>query len=82
MIERVYAIIPVTEISKLNFNEILQNSKDTLRYSLDKSKVLIKWDEQEPSFLNDLQNLEGPYSQEQIIKIINSTEWTEPFVLS
>lgn len=77
MSKRLYAIIPAGEVSKINFNEILQTSEDTLRYSLDKSKAVIKWLEVEPLFLDDVQNVEGPYSHEEIISIMGSADWTD-----
>ena len=31
-----------------------------------------------PSFLNDLQTKEGPYTYEEILEILNGPEWTAP----
>ena len=77
MSERVYAIIPTTEISKVNFDEILQTSEETLRYSLDKSKAIIKWSEDKPFFLKEIVGAEGPYSHSEILVILDSDEWTD-----
>ena len=77
MSERVYAIIPTTEISKVNFDEILQTSEETLRYSLDESKAVIKWSEDEPSFIKEVVGAEGPYSHSEILVILDSDEWTD-----
>jgi hypothetical protein len=77
MSERVYAIIPTTEISKVNFDEILQTSEETLRYSLDESKAVIKWSEDDPSFIKEIVGAEGPYSHSEILVILDSDEWTD-----
>jgi len=73
-----YIIFNVNEIDKINFNEVKETSKDTLRKSLDKTKTFVKWDENEtPSFVSLLLTAEGPYSEEQIIDIINNDIWTD-----
>ena len=73
-----YIIFNVNEIDKINFNEVKETSKDTLRKSLDKTKTFVKWDENEtPSFVALLTTAEGPYSEEQIIDIINTDIWTD-----
>jgi hypothetical protein len=77
MSERVYAIIPTTEIAKVNFDEILQTSEETLRYSLDESKAVIKWSEDDPSFIKEIVGAEGPYSHLEILVILDSDEWTD-----
>ena len=41
---RRWLIIPATDIDKINFNEVLQISAETLRFSRDQSKTFIKYD--------------------------------------
>ena len=41
---RRWLIIPVTDIDKINFDEVLQISAETLRFSKDHSKTFIKYD--------------------------------------
>lgn len=38
-------IIPTTEVSKVDFNQVHETSADTLRKSVDGTKTFIKWDE-------------------------------------
>lgn len=40
---REYVIFPVSEISKIDFNLVLENSAETLRRSVDGTKTFIKW---------------------------------------
>ena len=47
-----YAIISTKEIEKIDFTEIKETSKDTIRKSLDNSQFVIKWQEgYEPAFI-------------------------------
>ena len=59
---RKYIIFDVSEINKINFNEVLENSQSTLRYSLDGTKTFIKWEDIEPSFLSNLYHVALEYS--------------------
>lgn len=75
---RNYLIIPVSEITKIDFLAILETSKDTLRKSVDGTKTLIKWNEEQPTFIADVINAEGPYVHEDILEILNTIEWSAP----
>ena len=67
-----YVIINANEVSSINFNEVLQTSADTLRYSLDNSKVLLKFEGNTPSFLNG----KTQYTQEEILSIVQTDDWS------
>lgn len=41
---RRWLILPAEEVKNININEILESSIDSLRYSVDKSKVFVKYD--------------------------------------
>ena len=73
---RNYLIIPVTEISKVDFNQVCETSDETVRKSIDETKTFIKWDDQEPSFINELEGTEGPYTYEEIMVILSTEEWS------
>lgn len=76
--ERNYLIIDATEVSKINFDDVLETSAETLRYSVDKTKTFIKWDGDAPSWVSSIQSSEGPYTHEEILEILSASEWTEP----
>ena len=73
--DRSYLIVPFTEISKVDFSQILQESADTVRKSIDETKFIIKWEGEIPDFIDDLVGTEGPYTNEEIIEIIQTVEW-------
>ena len=72
-----YIIFNVSEIDKVNFDEVRETSKDTLRISIDGTKTFVKWDEDiTPSFVNTLTTAEGPYTHEEVLEILSSDFWT------
>jgi hypothetical protein len=73
---REFVIINVSEISKINFNEVLETSSETLRISKDKNKTFFKWEGNPPEFLTDLTTNEGPYTYTQMVNILNTEEWS------
>lgn len=74
---RNYLIIPVSELSKVDFEQVCETSADTVRKSTDETKTFIKWDGEQPSFINTLSNVDGPYTHNEIIEILNTEEWSE-----
>lgn len=76
--ERTFLIIPVGELNKVDFTQVLETSPDTVRRSVDGTKTFIKWEGVEPTFLGDIVGSEGPYSYEEIISILATPEWTNP----
>ena len=81
--ERSFLIFNVSEINKVNFNEVLETSADTLRKSVDKTKTLIKWEDPDtPEFVATLTTKEGPYTYDEILVILATPEWTDPNINS
>lgn len=75
---RHYVILSVSEIDKINFDELMQSGTDSLRKSIDQSKTLIKWDgDDTPNCVNDLTTKEGPFTYDEIVSIMNSPDWTD-----
>lgn len=77
--DRQYIIFNVSELSLVNFDEVLETSIDTIRKSIDQTKTFIKWDGVIPNFVNNLTTKEGPYTYDEISQILQSPEWTQPF---
>ena len=75
---RQYAIFSLTELNKIDFSLVCETSADTLRKSVDETKSFIKWDGDQPEFVNTLETLEGPYTYTEILDILSGEEWTEP----
>jgi hypothetical protein len=41
---RRWLVIPVTEVENIDFNEVLETSADSLRYSVDGTKTFVKYE--------------------------------------
>ena len=71
-----YIIFNVSEINKINFDEVLESSAQWLRKSVNNQKTLVKWDgDTIPSSVQTLTTSEGPYTYDEITVILNSTDW-------
>lgn len=75
---RQFLIFDVTELNSVDFSQVLETSPDTVRISVDGTKTFVKWEGDSPSFVNSLTTKQGPYTYEEIIQILNSSEWTKP----
>jgi hypothetical protein len=69
-----YVILNSSEVSSVNFSNVCQTSTDTLRYSLDGSKFLVKYEGEQPSFLSG----KTEYDHAEILTILDGDEWTDP----
>jgi hypothetical protein len=76
---RKYMIFSVTELSKIDFSQVLETSAETVRKSVDGSKTFVKWNgETIPSSVQSLITKEGPYTHDEIIVILSTPEWIDP----
>tara|TARA_Y100000592_G_scaffold46432_1_gene73735 strand:- start:2798 stop:3058 length:261 start_codon:yes stop_codon:yes gene_type:complete len=74
---RTYIIFSTSELSVINFDQVLEDSVDTVRKSIDETKTLVKWDgESVPESVQELTTSEGIYNHDEILVIMNTTEWT------
>lgn len=71
---RTYCIINSDEVESVDFNQVLQTSADTLRYSVDGSKAILKYEGGQPSFLSG----KTEYTHSEILTILATDEWTPP----
>ena len=76
--QRNFAIFSLTEIEKIDFSQVLETSAETLRVSTDGTKSFVKWDGDQPEFVNTLETLEGLYTYTEILEILSGEEWTAP----
>ena len=78
MEERLFMIFQTSELYKIDFNQVLQTSADTIRKSVDTTKTFVKWNGLDvPPSVISLDTKEGPYSYEEIMIILNTSEWSQ-----
>jgi hypothetical protein len=74
MNNRTYVILDSSEVGNVDFDEVIQVSADTLRYSVDGSKFVVKFEGDTPSFLIG----KDQYDHAEILNISSGPEWTDP----
>ena len=74
---RKYVIIDASEVSSVDFSEVMETSVDTLRHSVDETKTLVKFAGDTPSFLDG----KTQYTHSQILTILAGEDWTDPNLL-
>ena len=79
---REFMIFNVSELQDINFTEVLETSINTVRKSINGEKTFVKWDGAIPECITNLVTKEGPYTYDEIILILNTPEWTEPFPMT
>lgn len=68
---RKYVIIDASEIDGVDFNEVVEQSTNDLRYSLDNSKAITKYEGTQP--FNLLGKTE--YTWSEIMTVLEGSEW-------
>jgi hypothetical protein len=71
-------IFNVSELNNINFTQVCETSIDTVRKSLDETKTFVKWDNTIPECVESLITKEGPYTYEEILTILSTSEWSSP----
>ena len=71
---RLYCILDTSELNSVDFDQVLQTSADTISYSLDGSKFILKFEGDTPSFLEG----KTQYDHAEILSILSGPEWTDP----
>lgn len=69
---KTYVIIDETEVDNVDFDQVLETSPNTLRYSVDGSKTFVKYEDGQPSFLWG----KTEYTHTEILEVLATDEWT------
>lgn len=79
MENRKYIIFDVSEVNKINFDEVLETSANTLRTSLDGSKTIVKYTSDEmPTSIANLTTRIGPFDEMEMNITLGNSDWTMP----
>ena len=73
---REFMIFNVSELDNIDFSQVHETSKDTVRLSVDGTKTFVKWDNVMPLCVENLTTKEGPYTYTEILNILSTPEWT------
>ena len=70
---RRWCIVLTTDKANIDFGQVIEN-ETTLRYSLDGTKFIIKYDGVQPLSLSGYTE----YTHQEILTVLAGTEWTDP----
>jgi hypothetical protein len=70
-----YIIFDYSEVDKIDFNQVLETSIDTLRLTDDGLKTFVKWIGDEPECISTLNSKSIIYNNEEMIEILQEEEW-------
>jgi hypothetical protein len=76
---RRFVIFEVTELPLIDFNQVYETDADTVRKSVDETKTFVKYDLPEPSSVTTLTTKSQEYTYDEILQILSTPEWTEPY---
>jgi hypothetical protein len=76
--DRKFIIFNVNELGLIDFTQVLETSEDTVRKSVDETKTFVKYDIPMPSSVAGLTTKSKEYTYDEILQILQSTEWTDP----
>jgi hypothetical protein len=72
-----YIIFDLSEIDKINFEQVMETSVETLRLSVDGTKTFVKWIGDTPSSIDSLTTKSQVYNNVEILSILDTNEWTK-----
>jgi hypothetical protein len=79
MENRKYIIFNVSELIKVNFDEVMETSSNTLRVSLDGSKTFVKYTSDDmPASISNLTTKQGPFDEMEMNITLGNADWTIP----
>ena len=71
---RNYVIIDASEVSSVDFSQVLETSAATLRYNIAGDKTFVKYEGETPSFLVG----KPSFSHSEILEILSNENWAAP----
>ena len=80
--DRRFVIFNVTELSKIDFNQVFETDINTIRKSVDETKTFVKYDMPQPSSVASLTTKSVEYTYDEILQILSGPEWTIPHSLN
>ena len=72
--DRKYVILEESDVINVDFNEVLETSENTLRWSVDGSQTFVKFVGATPSFLDGKAQL----THAEIMEVLSGEAWTAP----
>lgn len=74
--DRHYVIISASDVSNIDFDQVLETSANTVRYSVDETLTFVKYNGGMPSSVSACTSKSQEYSHSEILVILGGTDWT------
>jgi len=76
---KTYATVNLSDLELIDFSQINETSKDTIRKSVDETQFVIKWQEgYVPTFISDGSVIPvGTYDHHAILELMGTPFWSE-----
>jgi hypothetical protein len=77
---RHYVIISASDVSNIDFSQVMETSAETLRFSVDETLTFVKYEGDMPSSVTACSSKSQEYSHSEILAILNNEDqvWWEP----
>ena len=72
-----YVIVQAIDLPLIDFSQLLEDSPDTVRYSINSVYVLLKYHDSMPQTISQVSH-RGPYTYSEIFDIMQTSEWLKP----
>lgn len=76
--DRHYVVIASSDVPLINFEEVMETSAETLRYSVDGTKTFVKYDGAMPASVAACTSKSQEYSYDEILDLLAGNDWTAP----
>jgi hypothetical protein len=74
---RRFVIFDLLEVDSIDFSQVHETSKETLRLSVDGTRSFVKYEIPQPPSISLLTTKSEEYTYTQILEILGGPEWTE-----
>jgi hypothetical protein len=75
---RTWIVLSSGSVDNINFDQVMETSKDTLRYSLDGTMTFVKYDTTPPDIASEALSINGTssFNHTEILELLSTSEWT------
>ena len=73
---RRYVIVPTSKLHLIDFSQVMEDSADTCRLSMDQSQSFVKYEGAMPASVAAIDGRSAEYTHEEIMEILGTPAWT------
>jgi len=74
---RTYVVFDLTEVDNLDFREVAETSRQTLRNNLANTQSFVKYQGDMPPSIAALNTRSKPYTHTEMLGLLDSAQWTD-----